>query len=87
MEEPQDSLEELKPDKAATRGPGIDADEADLAEGFEVPGADLSKEELLVHVVPVQSDEFTCMSCFLIHHRSQLAREQYGKKYCTDCES
>ena len=51
-----------------------------------LPGADLSNEELLIQVVPVQADEFTCMSCFLVHHRSQLAREKDGKKYCSECE-
>lgn len=64
----------------------IDVDESDLAGSFELPGADLSNEELLVQIVPVQADEFTCMSCFLVHHRSQLAREKDGKKYCTECE-
>ncbi|GAA2952337.1 hypothetical protein GCM10011428_85070 [Streptomyces violaceus] len=24
-------------------------------------------------MLPKQQDEFTCMSCFLVHHRSQLA--------------
>jgi hypothetical protein len=79
-------LDELKTEKAAPKGAVIDLDEADLAEGFELPGADLSGEELQVQVVPVQSDEFTCMSCFLVHHRSQLARERNGQKYCTECE-
>jgi len=36
-----------------------------------LPGADVSHEELLVQVVPIQADEFTCKSCFLVHHRSQ----------------
>lgn len=80
-------LDELQSsDKAASSGAVIDLDEADLADNFELPGADLSNEELLVHIVPVQSDEFTCMSCFLVHHRSQLAVEKDGKKYCTECE-
>ena len=61
-------------------------DEADLADNFELRGADLSNEELLVRIVPVPSHEFTCMSCFLVHHRSQLASEKNGKKYCTECE-
>ena len=73
-------------DKAAARGAAIDLDESDIADSFELPGADLSKEELLVQIVPVQADEFTCMSCFLVHHRSQLAREKDGQKYCTECE-
>jgi hypothetical protein len=68
-------------------GAAIDADEGDIADSYELPGADLSKEELLVQIVPVQADEFTCMSCFLVHHRGQLAREKDGKKYCTECES
>jgi hypothetical protein len=32
---------------------------------------------------PRQDDEFTCMSCFLVHHRSQLADEK--KLICRDC--
>ena len=47
------------------------------------PGADLSHEELAVEVMPRQDDEFTCMSCFLVHHRSQLADEK--KLICRDC--
>lgn len=79
-------LDELKTEKTGPGAPVIDLDEADLADTFELPGADLSSEELLVQVIPVQSDEFTCMSCFLVHHRSQLAREKDGKKYCSECE-
>jgi hypothetical protein len=85
-DEVPEPLEELKTDKATSITAVIDVDEAELADSFELPGADLSKEELLVQVVPVQRDEFTCMSCFLVHHRSQLAREDDGKKYCTECE-
>jgi hypothetical protein len=84
-DESTESLDALKTEKTAA-GAGIDLDEADLADSFVLPGADLSSEELLVHVVPVQSDEFTCMSCFLVHHRSQLAREKDGRKFCTECE-
>ncbi|UZX04357.1 DUF4193 domain-containing protein [Arthrobacter sp. CDRTa11] len=85
-DESNEPLDVLKTEKSATRGAVPDLDEADLADSFELPGADLSNEELLVHVIPVQSDEFTCMSCFLVHHRSQLAREKDGKKYCKECE-
>ncbi|MCW2814962.1 MAG: dUTPase, partial [Nocardioides sp.] len=45
--------------------------------------ADLSHEELAVEVMPKQEDEFTCMSCFLVHHRSQLSDEK--KMICVDC--
>ena len=50
------------------------------------PGADLSGEELLVRVLPAQADEFTCSSCFLVRHRSQIAREKNGLFYCKECE-
>lgn len=62
-------------------------EEADTAEGIDLPGADLSGVELVVAVVPVQPDEFTCASCFLIRHRSQKSREQDGLIYCRDCEA
>ncbi|WP_258805751.1 DUF4193 domain-containing protein [Pseudarthrobacter sp. NS4] len=79
--------DELKTDKASPAAAVIDVDDGDLADTFELPGADLSSAELLVHIVPVQPDEFTCVSCFLVHHRSQLARESDGNKCCTECES
>ena len=50
---------------------------------LDLPGADLSAEELTVRVLPRQADEFTCKSCFLVHHRSQLADEK--SMVCTDC--
>lgn len=83
---PESLLPELQT-TAAAQPALIDVDESDLANSFELPGAELSSEELLVQIVPVQADEFTCMSCFLVHHRSQLAREKDGRKYCTECES
>lgn len=64
----------------------VDEDETEAAEGFELPGADLSEEELQVRVLPAQSDEFTCSSCFLVRHRSQVAREENGMFFCKDCE-
>lgn len=80
-------LDELKSGKSGPSEPVMDLDDAELADSFELPGADLSGEELVVQVVPVQSDEFICMSCFLVHHRSQLARDKDGKKYCIECEA
>ena len=71
----EDSIEELK--AVARQGASsVDVDETEAAESFELPGADLSGEELSVRVLPRQADEFTCSSCFLVHHRSQLAREK-----------
>lgn len=64
----------------------IDMEEVELAEGYELPGADLSGEELQIEILPAQADEFTCSSCFLVRHRSQLAREMDGQLFCKDCE-
>ena len=81
----EDSLEELNARRADTNS-GKDAeDEAEAAEGFELRGADLSNEELSVRVLPRQADEFTCSSCFLVHHRSQLASDKGGQMVCKEC--
>ena len=82
----EDSLEELKARRVEKSSSSVDVDEAEQAEGFELPGADLSGEELSVRVIPRQADEFTCSKCFLVHHRSQLAREtKSGEPICRDC--
>ena len=81
----EDSLEELKARRQDKTGGAVDVDEADLAESLELPGADLSNEELSVRVLPRQADEFTCSRCFLVHHQSQLAFERDGQPVCRDC--
>ena len=81
----EDSLEELKGRRNEAQSAVVDVDESETAESFELPGADLSGEELSVRVVPKQADEFTCSSCFLVHHRSRLASEKNGVMICTDC--
>ena len=82
----EDSIEELKTRRNDKNSGKVDEDEAEAAEAFELPGADLSHEELTVRVLPRQSDEFTCASCFLVRHRSQIAEEgPNGEEYCYDC--
>lgn len=81
----EDSIEELKSRRVDTRSSSVDVDETEQAEGFELPGADLSGEELSVRVLPRQADEFTCSKCFLVHHRSQLASEKNGVMVCREC--
>lgn len=81
----EDSLEELKSRRGDKSSASVDVDEADQAEGFELPGADLSGEELSIRVLPRQADEFTCSRCFLVHHRSQLAKELNGQMICREC--
>jgi hypothetical protein len=81
----EDSIEELKARRVDKTTGAVDEDEIEAAEGFELPGADLSNEELSVRVLPRQADEFTCTSCFLVHHRSQLASEKNGQPICKEC--
>ncbi len=81
----EDSLEELKARRLDKNSGKVDEDEVEAAETFELPGADLSHEELSVQVLPRQEDEFTCTNCFLVHHRSQLAADRNGQLICMDC--
>jgi hypothetical protein len=67
------------------RTAAVDVDENDIGEVFELPGADLSGEELIVKAVPKQADEFTCTSCFLVNHRSRLAQIHGDQLICRDC--
>ena len=81
----EDSIEELKSRRVDKRASSVDVGETGQAEGFELPGADLSGEELSVRVLPRQADEFTCSRCFLVHHRSQLATDKGGVLVCREC--
>jgi hypothetical protein len=81
----EDSLQELQARRSDKSSGSIDIDETDLAESLELPGADLSNEELSLRVIPRQADEFTCSRCFLVHHRSQLATERNGQQICREC--
>ncbi len=81
----EDSLEELKSRRTDSQSAVVDVDETEVAESFELPGADLADEELTVKVLPMQVDEFRCSRCFLVHHRSQLASEKNGQLICKEC--
>lgn len=81
----EDSLEALKAHRKDAQSAVVDVDETEEAENFELPGADLSGEELTVAVIPKKTDEFTCSVCFLVQHRSRLAEEDNGQLICIDC--
>ena len=81
----EDSLEELKARRVDSQSSVVDVDETEVAESFELPGADLADEELTVKVLPMQADEFRCSRCFLVHHRSQLAEDRDGQAICREC--
>lgn len=78
------SLGELAPTLQGSGTAVVDEDPNDV-HFFELPGADLSGEELSVTVIPQRADEFTCSSCFLVQHRSRLRSSSGGLPVCADC--
>jgi hypothetical protein len=48
-------------------------------------GQDLADLDLDVVVLPPQADEFTCISCFLVKHRSQLDHDEKLGSVCREC--
>ena len=69
----EDSIEELKARRVDKSASSVDVDETEQAEGFELPGADLSGEELSVRVIPRQADEFNPnVGSLLLHLVAQL---------------
>jgi hypothetical protein len=78
----EQSIEELRSRQKDAQSAAIDVDEEEL----ELPGADLKDtDDFTVTVVPKQGDEFVCNSCFLVKHRSQLAKESGATFICKDC--
>ena len=73
------ALQERVPDKMSGV---VDADDADNP-GFA--GQDLADLDLDVVVLPPQADEFTCVSCFLVKHRSQLDHQEKLGAICREC--
>ncbi|MEN3305914.1 MAG: hypothetical protein V7603_2116 [Micromonosporaceae bacterium] len=85
VETDDNALHELTGRGAAAQSPRVELDDTDTADGFELPDADLSGEEMTVAVVPMQPDEFRCRRCFLVHHRSQLVPQPDGQQVCQEC--
>jgi len=75
-------LETLKARRAETTA-DLGDDPDPLEAEFDLPGANLSGEDLTIRVLPAQVDEFTCTSCYLVQHRSQLSDQ--GRGVCLEC--
>ena len=73
------ALQERVPDKMSGV---VDADDADNP-GFELAGQDLA--DLDLDVAGIRFDEFTCVSCFLVKHRSQLDHQEKLGAICREC--
>ena len=80
-----ESLDALASARAEKQSPLADVDEGDTDDAIDLPGADLTGEELTMPVVPKQADEFTCSSCFLVQHRSRIASGSGVTLICIDC--
>src|SRR5437667_11912087 len=80
----EDSLQELQARRMDKSSSTIDLDPDDVAESLELPGADLSNEELSFRVIARQADEFTCSRCVLVHHSSELAEDRNGHLDCQE---
>ncbi len=84
-EDDSDSIEALK-ERVPDRMSGVvDVDDADNPGSFDLAGADLSDLELETVVLPPQADEFTCVSCFLVKHRSQIDHQEKLGPICQEC--
>lgn len=77
-----ESIEAIKESQAAVPVTSdVDHDDSDHG-GFAI--ADTIPEDIDdVVVIPVMEGEFTCMSCFIVKNRSQLANAKEMK--CIDC--
>ena len=85
-DEEAESIEALK-ERGSTKGASsIDAEDADNP-SFNLGGTDLSDVELDVVVLPQQDDEFTCVSCFLVRHRSQMDHQSDLGPVCAECSA
>lgn len=79
------SLQALQPARATSaKGVVLELDETDGLDS-EAPGGEIVVDELIVQVIPQGRDEFTCSSCFLVRHRSQIANEQENLACCVEC--
>lgn len=76
----------LKAAKTVQMANLIDESETSLAEDFVLPGGETAQEEASIEVLAEQADEFTCASCFMVRHRTQLVREDGAQKFCSECE-
>lgn len=76
------ALQERVPDKLSGQ---VDADDADNPGSVELAGQDLANVELDVVVLPPQADEFTCVECFLVKHRSQRDHDSKLGPVCREC--
>lgn len=80
-EEEQEAGVETSFEELAKRAETAEDDDDDNV--IELTREGDTTEALVEKVMPQQANEFTCRSCFLVKHRSQLADKK--RLYCRDC--
>jgi hypothetical protein len=79
-----ESLEAIK-ERIPARPSSISEDESEVVDSFNIP--DVVNEELEVVILPIQENEFTCMSCFLVKPISQKVPRAKNGPLCIECAS
>ena len=87
QEDGSDSLDALKRSIPQKSSLGPESDDPDNSQFTIAEGPDLSDVEMDVVVIPPQQDEFTCVECFLVKHRTQLDHIGPEGPICRECAS
>lgn len=81
-----ESLEAIKERIPARPGTSTSDDDLDQVDNFTFP--DVVNEELEVVILPLQENEFTCMSCFLVKPHGQKSKKKSPEgPLCEECAS
>jgi len=80
-----DAVDELYELGLRSQTDGRDIDREDLVGDIALSDIDLAREVLSAAVIPKRADEFTCATCYLVRHRSQIAGTRGGADVCGDC--
>lgn len=83
-----DAIKERGSEKAVSP---IDSDEVDVLDGGAglTPGfinPDELAKEMEVLLLPPQDDEFTCIKCFIVRHKSLFSHKEKDGSVCIECE-
>lgn len=85
-----ESLDALKERGAEKTSNPIDVDETDILDGSVGLAFDLNPDELVntdVVLLPPQDDEFTCIKCFIVRHKSLRSSTTKAGSVCIECDS
>jgi hypothetical protein len=82
IDPPTQSLDLLQARWAGQIDESADPEFADI---YDLPGMDISDDELTAPVIPVQANEFRCYGCFLVLRQTQRAGSRGGHDICSDC--